>query len=101
MKEKKGMGMVTTESSAAVYFRDLPVSVGAKTGTAQVHRDSEANAILVAFAPYDEPEIALCIVVERGGSGSLVAGIAAEIIEYYFASRDTLEAPAVEDTMIR
>ena len=98
---KKGMGMVAAEGSAAVYFRDLPVKVGAKTGTAQVHRDQEANAILVAFAPYDDPEIALSIVVERGGSGSLVAGIAAEILEYYFASRDALEAPPVENTMIR
>ena len=72
-----------------------------KTGTAQVHRDQEANAIMVAFAPYDDPEIALSIVVEHGGSGSLVAGIAAEIFEYYFASKDALDAPAVENTMIR
>lgn len=98
---KKGMGMVAAEGSAAGYFRDLPVKVGAKTGTAQVARDQEANAILVAFAPYDDPEIAISIVVERGGSGSLVAEIAAEIFEYYFAARDALEAPAVENTMIR
>ena len=98
---KKGMGMVASVGSAAVYFRDLPVKVGAKTGTAQVHRDKEAHAILVAFAPYDDPEIALSIVVEHGGSGSLVAEIAAEILEYYFASKDALEAPAVENTMIR
>lgn len=98
---KKGMGMVASEGSAASYFRDLPVKVGAKTGTAQVHRDQEANAILVAFAPYDDPEIAISIVVEHGGSGSSVAAIAAEILEYYFASRDALDAPAIENTMIR
>ena len=98
---KKGMGMVATEGSAAVYFRDLPVKVGAKTGTAQVSRDQEAHALLVAFAPYDDPEIAISVVVEHGGSGSLVAGIAAEILDYYFSSRDALSAPAVENTMIR
>ena len=98
---KKGMGMVGSEGSVASYFQDLGVKVGVKTGTAQVARDSEANAILVAFAPYDDPEIALSIVVERGGSGSLVAGIAAEILEYYFSSKDTISAPVVENTMIR
>lgn len=98
---KKGMGMVTTESSTAVYFRDLPVKVGAKTGTAQVHRDQEANAIVVAFAPYEDPEIALAIVVEHGGSGSLVAEIAAEILDYYFSAKGALDTPRVENTMIR
>ena len=98
---KKGMGMVASEGSVASYFQNLGVKVGVKTGTAQVARDSEANAILVAFAPYDDPEVALSIVVERGGSGSAVAGIAAEILEYYFSSRDALSAPAAENTMIR
>ncbi len=98
---KKGMGMVASEGSVARYFQNLDVKVGAKTGTAQIHRDSEANAIMVAFAPYDDPEIAISIVVERGGSGSAVAGIAAEILEYYFAAKDSFNAPAAENTMIR
>ena len=98
---KKGMGMVASEGSVAQRFASLPVKIGAKTGSAQVARDQEANAILVAFAPYDDPEIALCIVVERGGSGSAVADIAAEILEYYFAAKNALEAPAVENTLIR
>ena len=98
---KKGMGMVAAEGSAAGYFRDLPVKVGAKTGTAQVARDQEANAILVAFAPYDDPEIAISIVVEHGGSGTAVAAIAAEILDNYFSSRDVMDAPVVENTMAR
>jgi len=98
---KKGMGMVADQGSVASYFRNLGVQVGVKTGTAQVAGSEEANAILVAFAPYDDPEIALSIVVERGGSGSAVAGIAAEILEYYFSSRDALAAPAAENTLIR
>lgn len=98
---KKGMGMVTGEGSAARYFRDLPVKVGAKTGTAQVSRNSEAHAILVAFAPYEDPEIAISIVVEHGGSGTLVSAIAADIIDYYFSARDTMDAPPVENTLVR
>ncbi len=98
---KRGMGMVASEGSAARYFRDLPVKVGAKTGTAQVSRNSEAHAILVAFAPYDDPEIAISIVVEHGGSGTLVSAIAAEIIDYYFSARDTMDAPPAEKTLVR
>ena len=98
---KKGMGMVASEGSAAWYFKDLPVKIGAKTGTAQVSRNSEAHAILVAFAPYEDPEIAISIVVEHGGSGTSVAAIAAEILNSYFSSRDVMDAPAVENTMAR
>ena len=98
---KKGMGMVASEGSAAVYFKDLGVTVGAKTGTAQVSRNSEANAILVAFAPYENPEIALSIVVEKGGSGTLVAAIAAEILDYYFSAKGAMEAAPAENALAR
>ena len=78
------------------------MTVGDKTGTAQVSPNSEANAILVAFAPYDDPQIALCIVVERGGSGSAVAGIAAEILDAYFSpANDAMKLQAGENTLIR
>ena len=98
---KQGMGMVASEGSVSWYFKDLPVKVGAKTGTAQVSRNSEAHAILLAFAPYDDPEIAISIVVEHGGSGTAVAAIAAEILDNYFSSRDVMDAPVVENTMAR
>lgn len=98
---KRGMGMVASEGSAARYFRDLPVKIGAKTGTAQVSRNSEAHAIFVAFAPYDDPEIAISVVVEHGGSGTLVSAIAADIIDYYFSARGSMDAPPVENTLVR
>ena len=98
---KKGMLAVTQSGSAAKYFRDLDIKVGAKTGSAQVSVESESNAVFVAFAPYDDPEIALCIVVEKGGSGSELGAIAADIISYYFSSEATLGAGQGENTLIR
>ncbi len=69
-----------------------------KTGTAQVVRQSgggfayhsnklmQDHAWFVAYAPYDEPEIAICVLVEHGVHGSTAAApIARRIIEYYFA----------------
>lgn len=81
---KEGMLAVTQTGSLAAAFRDLPVEVGAKTGSAQVGSNRAANAVLVAFAPYEDPQIALALVAEEGGSGSALGEVAAAILEDYF-----------------
>lgn len=98
---KKGMLALTESGSLAKYFTDVDVKVGAKTGSAQVSSATNSNAVLVAFAPYDDPEIALCIVVEKGGSGSELGAIAADIISYYFDSEESLGSIQQENTLIR
>jgi penicillin-binding protein 2 len=98
---KKGMLAVTESGSVASYFKNLNVKVGAKTGSAQVSTESESNAVFVAFAPYDDPEIAIAIVVEKGGSGSELGAVANDILTYYFTAQDTLEAAVTEDTLLR
>ena len=98
---KRGMYMVAHDSSVARYFRDLPVEVGAKTGSAQVAANLETNAVFVCFAPYDDPEIAIALVAERGGSGGELAAIAADILASYFATSDTLESVSGENTLLR
>ena len=97
----EGMLRVTTEGSAKAYFADLGVQVAAKTGSAQVSSATESNALFVAFAPYENPEIALAIVVEKGGSGSTLANIAAEILEYYFSAGSGMETVTPENTLLR
>ena len=97
----EGMLRVTTDGSAKAYFADLGVQVAAKTGSAQVSSATESNALFVCFAPYEDPEIALAIVVEKGGSGSLLASIAAEILEYYFSSGSGMETVTTENTLLR
>lgn len=88
---KYGMKLVTTEGTARSLFRDFPISVGAKTGTAQRSGVNPATgdtyddyAWFVAFAPYEEPEIAISIVLVQGGSGVYAGPIAREIIAEYF-----------------
>lgn len=98
---KRGMYLVATEGSPASYLRDLPVGVGAKTGTAQVGMaDTEANAVFVCFAPYDEPEIAISIVAEHGGSGTELAAIAADILRDYFGEGGAVGAVEPENTLL-
>ena len=97
----EGMLRVTTEGSAKTYFADLGVQVAAKTGSAQVSSATESNALFVAFAPYENPEIALAIVVEKGGSGSTLANMAAEILGYYFSAGSGMETVTTENTLLR
>ena len=99
---KAGMLALTTgKGSLARYFQDLPVQVGAKTGSAQVNAETESNAVFVCFAPYDDPQIAISLVVEKGGSGSTLASIAADILRYYFSAEESREEALTENTLVR
>lgn len=77
---KEGMRRVVQSGSLAEAFRALPVTAGAKTGSAQVAGEEESNAVLVCFAPYDTPKIALALVAEQGGSGAELGDAAAAIL---------------------
>ncbi len=79
----KGMHDLTTGSLAGAFDKCV-VSAGAKTGSAQVGTDI-ANGVFVAYAPYENPEIAVAIVIEKGGAGAALASTAVEIINAYYA----------------
>ncbi len=98
---KAGMLALTTKGSVSQYFSKLPFRVGAKTGTAQVDGQAEDNAVFVGFAPFDDPEVVISLVVEHGGSGSGLGSMAADILSYYFSSRETREEVLPENTLIR
>ncbi len=97
---KKGMLDLTTTGSLRSYFKDLPFQVCAKTGSAQV-ANSTSNAVFVCFAPADDPQVALALVAEKGGSGSDLAGLAADILEFYFTAQRGFTATVEENTLLR
>ena len=78
--------------TARTVFRDYPIHVGSKTGTAQVEGRDINDGIFVCYAPANNPEIAISIVVEKGGSGSGVMDIARMIFDYYFRSESSVLA---------
>lgn len=80
----RGMHELTVSGSVAYAFENCVVSAGAKTGSAQVGTDI-ANGVFVAYAPYEKPEIAVAIVIEKGGSGAALANTAVEIINSWFS----------------
>lgn len=81
---KKGMLGVVDEGSASSIFKDYPIEIGGKTGTAQVGKNKSDNALFVAFAPYDDPEIAVAVVIEKGEKGVNAAYVARDIFDEYF-----------------
>lgn len=99
---KKGMVKACESGGTGYTFIDFKeksgVTVGCKTGTAQTGSNSDPHAWFVLFAPSDNPEIILTVLVENGGEGSKVAGpIAREILNYWFGILDpspTFSIPA-------
>ncbi len=79
---KEGMIAVTTSGTAKEIFKDFPLTVAGKTGTAQV--GGKTNGLFIGYAPADNPRIAFCVVIEGGRSGNLAAGIAKNVLSYYF-----------------
>ena len=62
----EGMRGVTTESGGTAYkiFKNFNIEIGGKTGSAQ-KQNGPANAWFVGFAPYDNPEIAVVVLIEN------------------------------------
>ena len=88
---KEGMESVARggRGTAKSVFGNYPVRVAAKTGTAQVEGRDRNDGIFVCYAPAGKPEIAISIVVEKGGSGSAVMDIARMIFDFYFRSENS------------
>lgn len=83
---REGMKNVTGEDygTASDVFKDFPVRVAGKTGTAESGRTN--HGWFVGFAPADNPEIAVLVFLENGNSSSYTLPIAADIFSYYFAN---------------
>ncbi|MBR0311347.1 MAG: penicillin-binding protein A, partial [Oscillospiraceae bacterium] len=82
-----GMRKLVTDGSVRGAFRDCVVDAAAKTGTAQTGgKGTISNGVFVAFAPYDDPQIALAMIIEKGDSGGALASTAVKILNAYFTA---------------
>ena len=77
----------TVLSGTAQILKDLPVTAGAKTGTAEVVKGKTANSIFIVFAPHENPELAMTILIE--GATTTQQGLAIraanEVLKWYFS----------------
>jgi len=81
----------TVVSGSARSLSSVPVEVAGKTGTAQWSSKAPTHAWFTGFAPYDQPQVVITILIEEGGEGSTIAvPIAREFLTWYF-SKDRLK----------
>lgn len=81
---KKGMLSVTVDGTGASVFSDYAIKVGGKTGTSQ--NTGIDHSIFIAFAPFENPEIAIAVVLEHGNSGFAAGSIVRAAMDAYFFS---------------
>ncbi len=93
------LACATTGTAAGVFGYSYAITAGAKTGTASVPKGT-ANGIFVAFAPADDPQIAVSVVVEHGAHGNYVGSVARDIFDAYFAGVEVGDTLTQENTLL-
>ena len=83
---KEGMRMATSEAGGTAYniFKNFIVEVAGKTGSAETAQSDIVNAWFVCFAPFDNPEVAIAVMIENGGHGNYAAEVARDVLTQYF-----------------
>ena len=72
----------------AYWLVDLPMRAAGKTGSAQVFNNTRTNAFFIGYAPAENPQIAILVLVENSREGSLNAvPIARDVLEWYYYNR--------------
>ena len=91
---KEGKRMATSEAGGTAYsiFKNFVVEVAGKTGSAEAGQDANSkdivNAWFVCFAPFDNPEVAVVVMIENGGHGNYAAEVARDILTQYFGMNE-------------
>ena len=87
---RQAMIQTSLTGTARNVFSDYPVAVACKTGTAQTSGETfenggtEENISFIAYAPANDPKIAVAVVLEHGRSGAYAMNVAKDMLDYYF-----------------
>ena len=68
---QEGLHEVSTVGTAAAMFKDFPVPIAGKTGTAE--NSGRDHGWFVAYGPFDNPDIVVAVIVENAGYGATSA----------------------------
>ena len=108
---QRGMYLMSndiTSSSNTVYYtlgnygyNGVSLPVAAKTGTSQLGEGKTNNAIFMCYAPFDDPEIAVAIVVERGLSGANLSRMARNVLDAYFSLGSISNTAERENSLLK
>ncbi|MFA6495177.1 MAG: penicillin-binding protein 2 [Candidatus Paceibacterota bacterium] len=95
---QKGMVDTVTQSYGTAHMlADVPWPIAAKTGSAQISNNTKENAFTVAYAPVNDPQIAVLVLIEDARQGSLNAvPVADTIFQWYVKNRVTNDTQDAE-----
>ena len=94
---KEGMRMAASEAGGTAYniFKNFNIEVAGKTGSAEAGKDSNGNDLVnawfVCFAPFDNPEVAVVVMIENGGHGNYAAEVARDVLIQYFGMNESTD----------
>ncbi|MCM1149293.1 MAG: penicillin-binding transpeptidase domain-containing protein [Butyricicoccus sp.] len=96
-------GVITDPLAGSVFlvFADAPYTAAAKTGTAQRGEDKANNGFFIVYAPYEDPQIAVAVAVEKVGAGATTSQIARQVLDYYFSFMESTVALEGENRLLR
>ncbi|MBI2889104.1 MAG: hypothetical protein HYY10_04235 [Candidatus Liptonbacteria bacterium] len=85
----KGMRQAVTAPNATIYaLHDLPFTLAAKTGSAQVYNNRKVNAFFVGYAPVEDPQLIVLVLVEDAKEGALNAiPVGGDVLKWYYERR--------------
>ena len=94
-----GMWEVANVEGGTAYeiFHNYPITVAAKTGTAETDSGGSDNGAFVCYAPFDDPQIAIAVYGEKAGHGSTMGQIAKALLDTYFESEIVGDATTGEN----
>ena len=84
--------------TSGAYFGDYPISVASKTGTPET--TSFPNGTYICYAPAEDPQIAVAVVIENGYHGYWGAAVAKAIFDEYFFGKTNDQLPTAADTLL-
>ena len=76
----------SSQDSSGFVWNNFDIKVASKTGTPQTTTKT-VNSTFICFAPADDPEIAIAVIIEKGWQGYTAAPVARDILEYYFGNQ--------------
>ena len=87
----EGMRSVAEEEGGTAYsvFKDFAIELGGKTGSAEMTSSKDSRDVyawFAGFAPYDNPELAVVVMVEKGGHGYYTGEVVRDIMTEYFGT---------------
>lgn len=90
---QEGMRMVTTAGGTGRVFADYGVAIAGKTGTAQTGGDKPDHELFIGYAPYDDPEIAIALIISYSNESKWSLDVARQIFDAYFYGIGMEEIP--------